>query len=642
MTRPVADLVKHLWTGTGTGTITLEAAVSGFGSFPASLDGQVVSYSIEHENGAEREAGVGVYTHSGTTLTRDFVTFSNVGAPTKQPFTTGDKQVRLTALGLDVVENRATSDPGATDDISQGYIAGRSRWLNTTSGALFFCTSHTTSTAVWKQVSNLTAAELLTALKTVDGAGSGLDADLLDNLSSAAFYQVGGTDVALADGGTGASTQGGAQTALGLVPGTNVQAFNTLLAAIAGLSMVADRLIYGTGASAVALATLTAFARTLLDDADNTTARATLGVAIGSQVQAWDADLDALAALTAPATTLANALQPADLASGTITPRTGGLNFSGGSLGDVLAVDGSGNLAVSTIAAALATTSVATFTDTSGSINPTASAAINVVFLTGTLTATLTANLPAASSNTNRIFVFSRSGGGQFIFQAGSRNIRKGEVIRLISDGSTWQPIEQRRSPPQVRLTAASNELTFADSGYKITLTSTSDLTILLRDDYPTDSSWIITVEPAAWERPLTFTPENAATVSAAANPVTIPANTPYELYLYVESNSDGLSAATQVYDRSGSYTVRERQGTGARTLGPGDVNTQQRNNSGTATWTINQFVGSIFVDNLDGGVLTLSPVAGVTMTDTSIAAGKFATLIGRIGGTSVYVVEAP
>lgn len=34
-----------------------------------------------------------------------------------------------------------------------------------------------------------TAAEILTAIKTVDGAGSGLDADLLDNLQASAFVQ---------------------------------------------------------------------------------------------------------------------------------------------------------------------------------------------------------------------------------------------------------------------------------------------------------------------------------------------------------------------------------------------------------------------------------------------------------------------
>lgn len=54
------------------------------------------------------------------------------------------------------------------------------------------------------------------------------------------------------------------------------QARSDLLTAIAALSMVADRYIYGTGSNTVALGTLTSFIRTLLDDADAATARETL------------------------------------------------------------------------------------------------------------------------------------------------------------------------------------------------------------------------------------------------------------------------------------------------------------------------------------------------------------------------------
>jgi hypothetical protein len=45
-------------------------------------------------------------------------------------------------------------------------------------------------------------------------------------------------------------------------------------------------------------ATITAFSETYLDDANAAAVRTTLGVAIGSDVQAWDDDLDDLAALT--------------------------------------------------------------------------------------------------------------------------------------------------------------------------------------------------------------------------------------------------------------------------------------------------------------------------------------------------------
>lgn len=75
------------------------------------------------------------------------------------------------------------------------------------------------------------------------------------------------------------------------------QNLDATLTALAGLTTAADQLIYSTGVDAFAMASLTAFGRSLIDDADASAARTTLGLAIGTNVQAWDADLDSIAAL---------------------------------------------------------------------------------------------------------------------------------------------------------------------------------------------------------------------------------------------------------------------------------------------------------------------------------------------------------
>ena len=90
------DRVKETTATTGTGTITLAGAVTHFEAFSAIGNTNTTYYCIVHENTSydEWEVGYGVYTLSGTTLTRTAVTSSNGDALVS--FTAGTKSVFCT------------------------------------------------------------------------------------------------------------------------------------------------------------------------------------------------------------------------------------------------------------------------------------------------------------------------------------------------------------------------------------------------------------------------------------------------------------------------------------------------------------------------------------------------------------------
>jgi hypothetical protein len=87
------------------------------------------------------------------------------------------------------------------------------------------------------------------------------------------------------------------RTTLGLAIGSDVQAYDPTLASISALGTATDKYIYTTGVDTWAEGSITAFGRSLLDDADVATARATLELEPGIDVQPFDLTLNAISAL---------------------------------------------------------------------------------------------------------------------------------------------------------------------------------------------------------------------------------------------------------------------------------------------------------------------------------------------------------
>ena len=77
----LADRVRETTSTTGTGTLTLTGPFSGFRAFSAIGDGNTTYYAIADANTGEWEVGVGTYSTSGNTLSRDTVLdSSNTGS----------------------------------------------------------------------------------------------------------------------------------------------------------------------------------------------------------------------------------------------------------------------------------------------------------------------------------------------------------------------------------------------------------------------------------------------------------------------------------------------------------------------------------------------------------------------------------
>lgn len=112
----LADRVKETTTTTGTGTVTLLGASTGYQSFAAVGNANTTYYCIAGQTGSEWEVGIGTYTAVGTTLARNTVlASSNAGSLVN--FSAGTKDVFVTQPAKRAVYD-STGSTGGTDAVS--------------------------------------------------------------------------------------------------------------------------------------------------------------------------------------------------------------------------------------------------------------------------------------------------------------------------------------------------------------------------------------------------------------------------------------------------------------------------------------------------------------------------------------------
>ena len=226
----VKDRVKETTTTTGTGTYTLDGAVTGFQSFGVIGDGNTTYYAVT--NGTDWEVGLGTYTASGTTLARTTI-FESSNAGSAVNWGAGSKDIFVTYPAERSMYVDGTTITPATA-ASLAVLSGGTGQTSYTDGQLLIgnSTGNTLSKAT------LTAG---TGITVTNGAGS----ITVSAINNGTVTSVGGTGTVNGITLTGTVTSSGNLTLGGTLTGVNLttQVTGTLPVANGGTGITA----FGTG-----------------------------------------------------------------------------------------------------------------------------------------------------------------------------------------------------------------------------------------------------------------------------------------------------------------------------------------------------------------------------------------------------------
>ncbi len=136
--------------------------------------------------------------------------------------------------------------------------------------------------AAWQKVDNTDA---VTSVNGQTGAVTTASTDITDSTADGRSILTAASYAAM-------------RTLLGLVIGTTVQAYHAILGYLSGLTAAANKLPYFDSSTSMATTDLTAAGRDVIGAANAGAQRSALGLVIGTDVQAQDAELQAIAGLT--------------------------------------------------------------------------------------------------------------------------------------------------------------------------------------------------------------------------------------------------------------------------------------------------------------------------------------------------------
>jgi hypothetical protein len=266
-----ADLVAYDNTASGLTATDVQAAIDELDSAIDGLaGGDVVGPASSTDNAIARFDGATgkLLQNSGVTIsdTNDMIIPGNLTV--NGTTTTIDSTITSVA---DPLFNLAKDNTGG-DTLDIGFVGLYNDGVNNVYAGIFRDATDGVFNLFADSQEDLSTAQVVNKLATGYTRGT-LDANITGGSVSGLS-----APIAVADGGTGATTILGAQQALDLERGVDIQVYDAGLTSIAGLTTAADTMIYTTALDTYATTALTAFARSLLDDADAATMRATLGV----------------------------------------------------------------------------------------------------------------------------------------------------------------------------------------------------------------------------------------------------------------------------------------------------------------------------------------------------------------------------